>query len=92
MTPNIPEYVNLADYCLDARVREGRGDRVGVITDSGSFSYAAVQKRANRFASLLQATGVEPEQRVLIATSDRIDWVAAFFGVLFQFAVCVDEA
>ena len=89
MTPNISEYANLADYCLDARVSEGRGGRTAVITDGGSFSYAAVQERANRFASVLKAAGVEPEQRVFIAMSDRIEWVAAFFGVLKLGAVVV---
>ena len=82
MTPNISEYVNLADYCLDDRIREGRGHRRALVTDSGSYTYAEVQRRANRFASVLRAAGVEPEQRVLIALSDGLDWVAAFFGAL----------
>ena len=82
MTPNISEYVNLADYCLDDRIREGRGHRRALVTDSGSCTYAEVQRRANRFASVLRAAGVEPEQRVLIALSDGLDWVAAFFGAL----------
>ncbi len=82
LTPNIPEFVNLADYCLDARIREGRGDRLALVTDDGVYTYADVQNRANRFAALLRATGVEPEQRVLIALDDGVDWVAAFFGTL----------
>lgn len=82
MTPNIPEFINLADYCLDARVREGRGERRALITDEGDFTYADVQRRANRFAGLLRAASVEPEQRVLIALGDGLDWVAAFFGAL----------
>lgn len=82
MTPNIPEFVNLADYCLDARIREGRGARRALVTDAGEFTYAEVQRRANRFASVLKAAGVEPEQRVLIALSDGLDWVATFFATL----------
>ncbi len=82
MTPNIPELINLADYCLDARIREGRGERRALITDDGVHSYADVQRRANRFAAVLKAQGVEPEQRVLIALNDGMDWVATFFGVL----------
>ena len=82
MRPNIPEFVNLADYCLDERIREGRGERQALITDAGVYTYAEVQRRANRFAHLLQASGVEPEQRVLIALSDGLDWVAAFFATL----------
>ena len=82
MTPNIPEFINLADYCLDAHVREGRGSRRALITDEGVFTYSEVQARANRFAGVLRAAGVEPEQRVLIALGDGLDWVATFFGAL----------
>ena len=82
MTLNIPESINLADYCLDARVREGRGERRALITDDGMYTYAEVQRRANRFAGVLRSAGVEPEQRVLIALSDGLDWVATFFGAL----------
>jgi benzoate-CoA ligase family protein len=79
---NISEFVNLADYCLDARIREGRGERRALITDDGVYTYAEVQRRANRFAQALRAAGVEPEQRVLIALNDGLDWVATFFGAL----------
>lgn len=89
MTPNISEFVNLADYCLDARIREGRGKRRALITDADEFTYAEVQRRANRFAGVLRAAGIEPEQRVLIAMNDGVDWVSAFFGVLKLGAVVV---
>ncbi|MEO8361442.1 MAG: AMP-binding protein, partial [Vicinamibacteria bacterium] len=82
MTANIPEFINLADYCLDARVREGQGERRALITDDGVFTYADVQRHANRFAAVLKAAGVEPEQRVMIALNDGLDWVAAFFATL----------
>jgi benzoate-CoA ligase family protein len=82
VTLNIPEWINLADYCLDARIREGLGGKTALITDDGSFTYADVQRRANRFATALRAAGVEPEQRVLIALDDGLDWVATFFGAL----------
>ena len=82
MTPNIPEFVNLAEYCLDDRVREGRGDRRALITDQGAYTYAQVQGRANRLAQVLRGAGVEPEQRVLIALNDGLDWVATFFATL----------
>lgn len=82
MTENIPKHANLAEYCLDERVREGRGGRRALITDEGAFTYADVQRRANRFAHVLRGCGVEPEQRVLIALNDGLDWVAAFFGTL----------
>lgn len=76
-----PESFNMADFFLDARVRED-GGRTAIITDGGTYTYSEVQARANRFANLLRESGVQPEQRVVIALPDGIDFVAAFFGTL----------
>jgi benzoate-CoA ligase family protein len=77
-----PERFNIADYFLDARVREGRGGRTALVTDQGTLTYAEVQARANRFGRLLEKAGVLPEQRVLLALPDGPDLVAALFGTL----------
>jgi len=77
-----PERLNLADHFLDARVREGRGDRPALHTDAGTLSYRDVQALSNRMASLLVARGAEPEERVVIALPDGPEFVAAFFGTL----------
>jgi non-ribosomal peptide synthetase component F len=55
---------------LDARVREGRGDRPALLTDQGTLTYREVQTLANRFGHLLESVGVEPEQRIIIALPD----------------------
>ena len=89
MSVTIPERINLADFCLDDRVREGLGGRRALITDTGEHTYLEVQQRANRFAHVLAASGVQPEHRVLIALPDSLDWVAAFFGILKLGAVVV---
>lgn len=79
----------MAEYFLDARVREGRGGRTALVTDQGPLTYAEVQARANRFGHLLTEVGVEPEHRVLIALPDGPDFVAALFGTLKIGAVVV---
>jgi benzoate-CoA ligase family protein len=84
-----PALLNIADYFLDARLREGRGDRTALITDAGRMSYREVQALANRYANLLAAAGVAPEQRVIIALPDGLHYVAALFGVLKIGAVVV---
>ena len=89
MTFEPPERFNIAEYFLDARVREGRGQRTALVTDQGTLSYAEVQARANRFGHLLLEAGVEPEQRVLLALPDGPDFVAALFGTLKIGAVVV---
>src|SRR3954469_10001587 len=84
-----PERLNIADWLLDARVREGRGDRPALLTDQGTLSYRDVQVLANRFGHLLESAGVEPEQRVIIALPDGPEFVAALFGTLKVGAVVV---
>src|SRR3989442_10738771 len=78
--PEHPELLNIAEWLLDARVREGRGDRPALLTDQGTLTYREVQALANRFGHLLESAGVEPEQRVIIALPDGPEFVAALFG------------
>jgi benzoate-CoA ligase family protein len=84
-----PEFLNLADFFLDDRVREGRGGRVALRTDSGDLTYADVQRRANRMAWWLAQSGLQPEERVMIALPDGPEFVAALFGTLKLGAVAV---
>jgi benzoate-CoA ligase family protein len=84
-----PERLNIADLFLDARVREGRGSRPALHTDSGTLSFADVQALANRFANVLAGDGVEAEQRVMIALPDGPEFVASLFGTLKLGAVVV---
>ncbi|MFN2570027.1 MAG: benzoate-CoA ligase family protein [Gemmatimonadales bacterium] len=90
MTSTLPEQLNIADWLLDARVREGRGKRPALLTgDHGTLTYRDVQALANRFGNLLLTAGVEPEQRVIIALPDGPEFVAALFGTLKVGAVVV---
>ncbi len=89
MTSETPERLNIADYFLDARVREGRGARPALHTEEGTLSYADVQALAHRFGNALLSAGVEPEQRVLIALPDGPEFVGALFGTLTLGAVVV---
>lgn len=81
--------MNIADYFLDDRIREGLGDRIALRTAGGPTTYAALQARANQFAGALRAVGVRPEERVLIALPDVPDFAAALFGAIKMGAVAV---
>src|SRR6185369_3807454 len=85
----LPERLNIAERFLDARVREGRGERVALRTDAGTLTYRDVQALAERWAHVLAEAGVQCEQRVLIALPDTPDFVGVLFGTLKLGAVVV---
>ena len=74
--------LNIADYFLDDRIREGRGNRVALRTASGQVTYAQVSRTSNRIASLLTEAGCVPGDRVMIALPDTPLYPAALFGIL----------
>ncbi len=84
-----PATFNVADWLLDARVREGRGEAVAIRGDAGTFSYADLLSAANRMGRLLLEEGVQPEQRVIVALHDGIEYAAALLGMLKIGAVAV---
>jgi acyl-CoA synthetase (AMP-forming)/AMP-acid ligase II len=84
-----PEALNLADYFLEARLREGKGERVALLCGDRRLTYLEVEVLANRFGHVLRRMGVEPEQRVIIALPDGPEYVGALFGILKVGAVVV---
>ncbi len=89
MTFQPPEAFNIAEYFLDARIGEGRGDRPALLTDRGTFTFRDMRSLANRWGNMLRDTGVEPEQRVIVALPDGPEFVAALFGTVKIGAVVV---
>lgn len=85
--PTFPERFNLAHYFLDARVEEGRGDRIAVAVGDESWTYAEVQRRANRASHALRSHGIDLEDRVLLLLFDGMPFVEAWFGTLKAGAV-----
>jgi benzoate-CoA ligase family protein len=86
---DIPEQLNLAGWLLDARVAEGRGERVALRLPDRELTYREVQRLANRFANVLGGLGVRREERVCLALPDGAELVSALFGVLKAGAVAV---
>ncbi|MFK7989108.1 MAG: benzoate-CoA ligase family protein [Sandaracinaceae bacterium] len=80
--PVFPERFNMADYFLDARVREGSGDRVALAIGDETHTYADVQARANRCRHALADAGLDLEDRVLLLLYDGEAFATAFFGTL----------
>ena len=86
-TTTFPDDLNLADYFLFDRLKEGLGDRPAVLFGDRSYSYAEVAERARALQGFLARAGVRREERVLFALHDTPAYAHAFFAVLSQGAV-----
>ena len=84
-----PAELNIADYFLDARVREGKGEKCALVAGPRRFTYREVQALANRFAHVLRGLGLDAEQRALVALPDVPECVGALFGIIKAGAVAV---
>jgi benzoate-CoA ligase family protein len=78
----IPESFNLATYLVERHVREGRGDRVALLTATGQTTYAELDALVNRAGNALAALGVAPEGRVALILHDGLAFYAAFLGAI----------
>lgn len=85
----IPIRLNLAAHLLDARIAEGRGDRIAIRTTMRTFSYADVAHLSAHYAHVLAADDIRPDERVIVALPDGPDFVAALFGILRRGSVVV---
>lgn len=77
---NIPREYNAAHDLLERNLRAGRGAKLAYIDDHGSYTYAQLLERVNRFANAVTTLGLQPEQRVLLCLQDTIDFPTAFLG------------
>ncbi len=82
MPPSFPEALNIADYFLEDRLREGLGQRVALRLGRQQLTYSEVQELACRYGQVLQGLGVRREERVLLVLPDGADFVGALFGIL----------
>ena len=78
----LPREYNAAADLVGRNLAAGRGGKTAFIDDAGSYSYAELAKRVNRFANLLRRRGLHPEQRILLCLLDGIDFPTAFLGAI----------
>lgn len=76
------EYYNAAADLVDRNLTTGRAQKIAIIDETGSHSYAELGERVDRCANVLRELGVEPEQRVLLCLYDSIDFPACFLGAI----------
>jgi benzoate-CoA ligase len=71
---------NAAHDLIERNLEAGRAAKIAFIDDAGSYTYAELADRVNRFGSALRALGLDPEQRLLLCVRDGIDFPTAFLG------------
>ena len=80
---------NFAADILKRNLDAGRAGKAAYIDDRGSYSYADLAERVERFGHVLRALGMRREERALICLTDTIDWPTAFLGAIKAGVVAV---
>ncbi len=78
----LPRDYNAAVDLIERNLSAGRGDKIAVIDDAGSYSYRELAARVDRAANALRKLGLEPEQRILLCLLDTIDFPTVFLGAI----------
>jgi len=78
----IPDLYNAADDLIARNLQAGRGDKLAYIDDRTRITYAELALRINRAGNALLALGLAPEQRVVVALHDSIDFPTVFLGAI----------
>jgi 4-hydroxybenzoate-CoA ligase len=86
---HLPESYNAAEWFVGRHVHEGRGDRVALVTDDGSVTYAQLDVAVRRFASALVEARLEGGDRVALLLPDTQALSVAFWGTIAAGAVAV---
>ena len=79
---DVPDVFNMATVLVDRHVEEGRGDRVAIYFGDDVITYAELQRRVNRAGNMLRAQGVDIEDRVILLTADRPEFVESYVGAM----------
>ncbi|UUX51396.1 benzoate-CoA ligase family protein [Nisaea acidiphila] len=82
-------FYNAAEDLIGRNLKAGRGDKIAVIDGGGSYTYSDIAERVERFANAIRAAGVLPEQRVVLALHDSVDFPTAFLGAIRAGAIPV---
>jgi benzoate-CoA ligase family protein len=77
-----PDELDLADYFLFAREREGKGDKVALRFGERSWTYREVAERSRALARFFVDHGLLPEQRVYIVLPDTPAFAWSIFATL----------
>ena len=78
----VPRDYNATVDLIDVNLVGGRGDRVAVVDDAGTTTYAELARRINRCGNALKGLGLRFEQRIVMLQLDSVDFPAVFLGAM----------
>ncbi len=80
---------NACTYLVDRHVAAGRGAAPAVRSGERTLAYAELSGAAAAVAQALKATGVRPEERVMLLMVDGVELLSAILGAMRMGAVAV---
>jgi benzoate-CoA ligase family protein len=78
----IPHAYNFTADIIGRNIRAGRADKPVFIDPLGTWTYAQLAERVERFGRVLRSLGIRREERIMLALLDTIDWPTAFLGAI----------
>ncbi|RZQ60598.1 benzoate-CoA ligase family protein [Amycolatopsis suaedae] len=72
--------MNLTSFFLDRNLELGRGERTALITGGREWTYRELSVLADRIGAVLLEHGVRRGDRVLLALSDGVEFVASWYA------------
>jgi len=79
---DVPQVFNMATVLVDRHVEEGRGDRVAIYCGDESITYRQLQSRVNKAGNMLRDAGIDIEDRVILLTADRPQFIETYVGAM----------
>jgi len=92
MTQDKPTPATLAELCLFASAKYKEKNAFSMLSEGGicrQISYAQMESRSRKIASILRQIGVEKGERVLIFSDNCPEWPIAYFGIALSGAISV---
>ncbi|RZS43795.1 benzoate-CoA ligase family protein [Herbihabitans rhizosphaerae] len=76
---DLPRELNLASHFVDANLAE-RADHTALLSQGRATTYAELAELTNKIGNVLLSLGVRRGQRVLLALSDGVEFVATWYA------------
>jgi len=76
----LPLRLNLAERGLDRHVAEGRGAKPAILCGDRAITFAALRRDVNRLANGLRALGIEKNDRVIVRSANRPEFIASCYA------------